>query len=93
LSPGNFDGSTLIYHVCVENHVCLSHGVHVTDVVWWTAMRTMAGIGGMVQRTGDGQSQVGYSVAGRSRGRVILCVVCTMHKEMKSVDFFVWSQN
>jgi hypothetical protein len=27
----------------------------------------------------NGQAQVDYSVAGRSRGQVTLCVVCTMH--------------
>jgi hypothetical protein len=38
-------------------------------------------------------AQVGYSVAGRSRGRVTLCVVCTVDKEMRSVDFLVEPQN
>jgi hypothetical protein len=47
-----------------------------------TAMRIVVGVGDLVQRTGDGQEQVGYLVAGWSRGRVTLCVVCTMHKEM-----------
>jgi hypothetical protein len=46
-----------------------------------------------VQRIGDGQAQVGYSVAERSRGRVILCVVCTMHKETGSTSFLVQPQN
>jgi hypothetical protein len=38
-------------------------------------------------------STVGYSVAGRSGGRVTLYVICTMHKEMRSSDFLVWPQN
>jgi hypothetical protein len=38
-------------------------------------------------------AQVGYSVIGRSRGRVALCAVCTMHVEMKSVSFLVEPQN
>jgi hypothetical protein len=42
-----------------------------------------------VQRTGNGQSQIGYSVAGRSKGWVISCAVCTKHKETTSVDFLV----
>jgi hypothetical protein len=42
-------------------------------------MRIMTGVGVLVQRTGDSQGQVGYSVAGRSRGWVTLCVVCTVH--------------
>jgi hypothetical protein len=36
-----------------------------------------------------GQAQVVYSVAGRSRGRVTLCVVCIVHKETRSVCFLV----
>jgi hypothetical protein len=46
-----------------------------------------------VQRTGDGQAQVGYSVARQSRGQVTLCVVRTMHKEMRSAGFLVEPQN
>jgi hypothetical protein len=38
-------------------------------------------------------TQVGYSVAGRSRGRVPLCAVCTVHVEMRSVGFLVEPQN
>jgi hypothetical protein len=53
----------------VEKHVCLSHVVLVTVVAWWAAMRIQAAVGYLVQRTRDGQGQVGYSVAGRSRGR------------------------
>jgi hypothetical protein len=56
-------------------------------------MKIVAGVGELVQRTEDGQAQVGYSVAGRSRGRVTLCVVYTMHKDMRSVGFLVWPQN
>jgi hypothetical protein len=33
----------------------------------------------------NGQAQVGYSVARRSRGRVTLCAVCTVHKETMNV--------
>jgi alpha-D-ribose 1-methylphosphonate 5-triphosphate synthase subunit PhnG len=52
-------------------------------------MRIEAGVGDLVQRIEDGQAQVGYSVAGRSRGRVTLCAVCAMHKEIRSADFLV----
>jgi hypothetical protein len=38
-------------------------------------------------------AHVKYSVAGRSRGRVALCVVCTVHVEMRSVSFLVEPQN
>jgi hypothetical protein len=51
---------------CLENHVCLSCGVHVAGAAWRAVMRTVAGVGDLVQRTGDG-----------STGRVAPCVVCT----------------
>jgi hypothetical protein len=38
-------------------------------------------------------AQVGYSVAGRSRGRMSPCAVCTMHVEMRSANFLVEPQN
>jgi hypothetical protein len=62
-------------------------------VVWWAATRIEAGVGDLVQRTGEGQAQVGYSVAGRSRGWVMLCAVCTAHKETRSMGFLVQPQN
>jgi hypothetical protein len=38
-------------------------------------------------------TQVRYSVAGRSRGRVTLCAVCTVHVEMRGASFLVEPQN
>jgi hypothetical protein len=38
-------------------------------------------------------AQVGYSVAGRSRGRVASCAVCTWHVETRSAGFLFESQN
>jgi hypothetical protein len=38
-------------------------------------------------------AQVGYSVAGRSRGRVTLRAVCIVHVETRSVCFLIESQN
>jgi hypothetical protein len=38
-------------------------------------------------------AQVGYSVAGRSRGRVAPCTVCTWHMETRSAGFLVEPQN
>jgi hypothetical protein len=38
-------------------------------------------------------AQVGYSVAGRSRGRVAPCAVCTVHVETRSACFLVEPQN
>jgi hypothetical protein len=45
----------------LENHVCLSRGVQVVGVAWCVAMRIVAGVGDLVQRTGDGR-----------RGRVLI---------------------
>jgi hypothetical protein len=52
------------YPVRVVNRICLSRGVHVTGVAWRAAMRIVAGVGDLVQRIGDAQAQVGYSVVG-----------------------------
>jgi hypothetical protein len=38
-------------------------------------------------------TQVGYSVAGRSRGRVASYAVCTWHVETRSAGFLVEPQN
>jgi hypothetical protein len=38
-------------------------------------------------------AQVRYSVAGRSRGQVALCAVCTVHVETRSAGFLVEPQN
>jgi hypothetical protein len=56
-------------------------------------MRIEVVVGDLVQRTGDDQAQVGYSVAGRSRCLVTLCAVCTVHMETRSASFLVWPQN
>jgi hypothetical protein len=63
---------------CSENRVCLSCGVQVVGVAWRAAMRIIAGVGDLVQRTGDGHT-----------GRVAPCVVCTVHVEMRSAGFLV----
>jgi hypothetical protein len=38
-------------------------------------------------------THVGYSVAGRSGGRLTVCVVCTVHVETRSESFLVEPQN
>jgi hypothetical protein len=38
-------------------------------------------------------TQVGYSVAGPSGGRVTPCMVCTVHIETRSTGFLVELQN
>jgi hypothetical protein len=52
-------------------------------------MRIEVGVGDLVQMIRDDQVQIGYLVPGQSRGREMLCAVCTMHKEMRSVHFLV----
>jgi hypothetical protein len=56
-------------------------------------MRIVTGVGDLVQTTEDGQAKVGYSVVGRSGGRLMLCAVCTVHNETRSMSFMVWPQN
>jgi hypothetical protein len=56
-------------------------------------MRIVAGVEDLLQRTGDGQTQFEYLVAGRSGGRVIPCAVCTVHIETRSVSFLIEPQN
>jgi hypothetical protein len=51
-------------------------------------IRIKAGVGDLVRRIGDGQAQVRYSVARRSGGRVMSCVIHNVHvEEMRSVGF------
>jgi hypothetical protein len=56
-------------------------------------MRIVIGVGDLMQRTDDGQAQIGYTVARRSRGLVTSCAVCTVHKETRSASFLVEPQN
>jgi hypothetical protein len=48
----------------VENRVCLSRGVQVTGATRPTSMRIVAGVGDLVQRTGDGHT--GQVLGGRT---------------------------
>jgi hypothetical protein len=59
-----------------ENCVCLSHSVQVAGVAWRAATRTVAGVGDLVQRTGDGRIDrvIGGRAVERSGG-----VVCGLH--------------
>jgi hypothetical protein len=38
-------------------------------------------------------TQVGYSMGGRSGGRVTSCAVCTVHVETRNTSFLVEPQN
>jgi hypothetical protein len=53
----------------------------------------MAGVGDLVQRIGDDQTQARYSMARQSRGQMMLCVVCILQKEMRIAGFLVWPKN
>jgi hypothetical protein len=60
----------------LENRVCLSHGVQVVGAAWRAATRTMAGVGDLVQRTGDGRT--GRVLGGRAV-EMSGGVVCGLH--------------
>jgi hypothetical protein len=60
----------------LENHVCLSRGVQVGGAAWRVAMRTVAGVGDLMQRTENGRT--GRVLSGRAverSGRT----VCNLH--------------
>jgi hypothetical protein len=44
-------------------------------------MRIETGVGDLVRRIGDNQTQVGYSVVGRLGGRVTPCAIRIVHME------------
>jgi hypothetical protein len=63
-----------LFHL--ENRVCLSPSVQVTGAAWRAATRTMAGVGDLVQRIGDGRTSwvLGGRAVERSGG-----TVCGLH--------------
>jgi hypothetical protein len=57
-------------------------------VTWRATTRIKAGVRDLVQRIGDDQAQVGYSMARRSGGWVTPYAICIIHvEEMRSVGF------
>jgi hypothetical protein len=70
----------------------LSRGVQEAGAVWRAAMRTVVGVGDLCRGPGM-VAHVGYSVAGRLRGRVTPCAVCTGHEKTRSAGFLVEPQN
>jgi hypothetical protein len=64
-----------LFHV--ENHVCLSRGVQVTNATWRAATRIMTGVGDLVQRIGDGHT--GWILGGRTIKRSG-DTVCSLHR-------------
>jgi hypothetical protein len=62
----------------------------MVNTTWWAATRIKVGVADLVQRIGDDQAQVGYSVAERSGGPVTPCVIRIIHmEETRSVGFSV----
>jgi hypothetical protein len=59
-----------------ENRVCLSRGVQAVGAAWRAVTRTVAGVGDLVQRTGDGRTGrvLGGRAVERSGG-----AVCGLH--------------
>jgi hypothetical protein len=69
LARFEFESGTILFclsfiFVSLENRVCLSHGVQVVGAAWCAVMRTMAGVGDLVQRTEDGHT--GRVLGGRT---------------------------
>jgi hypothetical protein len=59
----------------------LSRGVQVAGVAWRTVMRTVTGVGDLVQSTGDGRT--GRVLGGRAveRSSGILCGLHLTHRD------------
>jgi hypothetical protein len=76
LNPRHFGSFTFILISCGESR-CLSRGVQVTGAAWRAATRIVAGVGDLVQRTGDGHTGqvLGGRVIERSGG-----AVCSLHR-------------
>jgi hypothetical protein len=64
-----------LFHL--DNRVCLSRGVQVAGAAWRVAMRIVAGVGDLVQRTGDGRT--GRVLCGRAIERSG-DAVCGLHR-------------
>jgi hypothetical protein len=81
LNPGQFYFVFLLSLFHLDNHVCLSHGVQVARAAWRAMMRIMAGVGDLVQRTGDGRTGriLGVRVIERLGGA--MCGLHHAHKD------------
>jgi hypothetical protein len=62
---------------CLKNRVCLSRGVQVAGVAWWATMKIVAGVGDLVQRTGDGRTG---RVLGSRMIKRLGDAVCGLHR-------------
>jgi hypothetical protein len=75
----------------LENRLCLSRGVQVVGVAWRAVMRSVAGVGDLVQRTRDGCT--GRVLCGRAIERSG-DAVCSLHhaRVTRSAGFLVEPQ-
>jgi hypothetical protein len=64
LNPEQFRFIFLLPLFRLENRICLSHDVQVAGAAWHAATRTVAGVGDLVQRNGDGRT--GRILGGRA---------------------------
>jgi hypothetical protein len=76
LNPGQFHFIFLLSLFPLENRTCLSRGVQVAGAAWHAAMRIVAGVGDLVQRTRNGCT--GRVLSGRAIERSG-DVVCGLH--------------
>jgi hypothetical protein len=67
----------------MENRVSLSRGVQVAGAAWRTAMRIVAGVGDLMQRTGD--SRTGRVLDNRTIGWSgdVVCGLYRAHEDEK----------
>jgi hypothetical protein len=77
LNPGHFYFGFLLPLFHLENRVSLSRGVQVVAATWHAATRIVAGVGDLVQRTGDGRT--GQVLDGRTIERSG-DAVCGLHR-------------
>jgi hypothetical protein len=76
-NPGQFCFIFLLSLFRLENRICLSRGVQVAGAAWCVSTRIVAGVGDLVQRTGDGRTGqvLGGQAIERSGG-----AVCGLHR-------------
>jgi hypothetical protein len=75
-NPGQFRFVFLLSLFRLKNRVCLSRGVQVVGAAWCAVTRTVAGVGDLVQRIGDGHT--GRVLGGRAV-EMLDAVMCGLH--------------
>jgi hypothetical protein len=67
----------------VENHVRLSRGVQLVGATWRAAMKIVARVGDLVQRTGDGRISQILSSQTIERSDDVMCDLYCAHEDKK----------